>query len=324
VSVPIVNPNNNSHLRREGSYLTDSEGNVFPIVNGVPRIANSQNYTENFGVQWNMFDRTQLDRESDGLALSHERLVAESGWKLSDLDGKNVLEVGSGAGRFSKVVLEYSKAQLYSVDYSDAVSSNQKNNGPISPDRFHLFQASIYELPFPDNVFDKIFCFGVLQHTPDFQAAVKALIKKAKPGGEIVIDFYPINGWWTKVHAKYIFRPLTRRISYARLFNIIENNVDWLIKFSRLLNKVGLSILTRFLPLVDLRTMPQKGLNEVQFREWVILDTFDMFSPEHDHPQRISDVSAMFYESGVNVTFEGFVEYSTKLKAAVVRGIKIA
>ena len=61
--------------------------------------------------------------------------------------------------------------------------------------------------------FDKVFCFGVLQHTPDFQSSVKALISKTKPGGEVVVDFYPIKGWWTKVHAKYIFRPWTKRMS---------------------------------------------------------------------------------------------------------------
>jgi len=33
----------------------------------------------------------------------------------------------------------------------------------------HLFQASIYELPFAPRQFDKVFCFGVLQHTPDFK-----------------------------------------------------------------------------------------------------------------------------------------------------------
>ena len=273
-------------------------------------------------MQWNLFDKTQLDREGDGLALSHERLVAESGWKLSELNGIDVLEVGSGAGRFSKALLEYSQAQLYSVDYSDAVSSNHKNNGKIAPDRFHLFQASIYEMPFPDDAFDKVFCFGVLQHTPDFESAVEALISKAKPGGEVVVDFYPVNGWWTKVHAKYIFRPWTKGMSHERLFKIIENNVDWLIKLSGQLNRLGLGILTRILPLVDLRTLPQVGLSETQFREWVVLDTFDMFSPEHDHPQRIKDVAAMFGKFGAKVTFAGFVKYAGGFKAAVVRGIK--
>lgn len=322
MTVLIINPKNNLPLSFSDGKLMDSEANIFPIINGVARIADLDNYTENFGIQWNKFDKTQLDREDDELKLSQKRFFAESGWKPDDLAKKNILEVGSGAGRFSKVVLEHTQAQLYSIDYSDAVSANYKNNGPIAPGRFHLFQASIYEMPFPDNTFDKVFCFGVLQHTPDFQSSVKSLISKAKLGGEVVVDFYPIKGWWTKIHAKYIFRPWTKRMTHERLFNLIEKNVAWLIYLSRFLNKVGLGVITRILPIVDLATMPSAYLNEVQFREWVVLDTFDMFSPEHDHPQRIRDVATMFSSNGVNVTFAGFVEFGDGFKAAVVRGIK--
>lgn len=318
----IINPKNNLPLSLIDGKLTDADGNTFHFNNGVVHIADLDNYTKSFGVQWNKFDTTQLDRDFDGLVLSQKRFFAESGWSPHDLAGNDVLEVGSGAGRFSKVVLQHTQAQLYSVDYSDAVSANFKNNGQIAPDRFHLFQASIYEMPFTDNVFDKVFCFGVLQHTPDFGLAVKALISKAKSGGEVVVDFYPIKGWWTKVHAKYIFRPWTKKMSHERLLSLIEINANWLIKVSRLLTKNGLGVFTRFLPIVDLNTIPSAGLTENQFREWVILDTFDMFSPEHDHPKRISDVMAMFKGEGVKVTFAGFVEYEKGFKAAVVRGIK--
>ena len=320
--VEIVNPRNKLPLFFSEGRLSDSEGNTFPVISGVARIANLDNYTESFGVQWNKFAKTQLDRERDGLKLSEKRFFAESGWKKFELAGINILEVGSGAGRFSKVVLEQTQAHLYSVDYSDAVSANFKNNGLTAPARFKLFQASIYEMPFPDNAFDKAFCFGVLQHTPDFQASVRTLIGKLKPGGELVVDFYPINGWWTKVHAKYLFRPWTKRMNYERLLAIIEANVDWLIKVSRSLKKVGLGVLTRFLPLVDLATIPSVGLTISEYREWAVLDTFDMFSPEHDHPQRISDVVAMFNCNGVCVTFAGFIEYADGVRAAVVRGIK--
>ncbi len=320
--IKIVNPANLSPLHVEVDKLTDAEGNIFPIIKGVARIADMNNYTENFGIQWNKFDKTQLDRVSDGLEISCDRFFSESGWNADDLDGNNILEVGSGAGRFSKVILEHTKAQLYSVDYSDAVTANFKNNGEIAPDRFHLFQASIYEMPFIDNSFDKVFCFGVLQHTPSFETAVRALISKAKPGGEVVVDFYPIRGWWTKVHAKYILRPWTKKLNHADLFKIIESNVDWLIRLASGMQGIGLGALTRFLPLVDLRTIPRSGLSEGQFREWVMLDTFDMFSPEHDHPQRVKDVADMFGDNGAKVTFAGFVEYANGFKAAVVRGIK--
>ena len=322
MTIPIINPKNNATLNPSDNNLMDIHGNFFPIINGVARIAELNNYTENFGVQWNKFDKTQLDRQNGSLLLSYDRFFAESGWDPKDLANKNILEVGSGAGRFSKVVLEHTQANLYSLDYSDAVTANFKNNNSIAPNRFHLFQASIYEMPFRDNEFDKVFCFGVLQHTPNFGLSINALISKVKPGGEVVVDFYPINGWWTKLHAKYLFRPWTKKLNHQRLFTLIEDNVDWLMRLSGILSKVGLGVLTRFLPLVDLNTLPKRGLSEAQIREWVVLDTFDMFSPEHDHPQKISDVARMFNANGADVTFAGFVGFGDGFRAAVVRGVK--
>mgnify|MGYP001590918372 CR=1 FL=1 len=322
MTIATINPGNKYPLQLKGDHLVDIEGNAFPIVKGVARIAESENYTENFGMQWNKFDKTQLDCESDGLDLSRRRFFAETHWDQEDLSGKNILEVGSGAGRFSKVVLEDTKGTLYSVDYSDAVTANFKNNGHIAPDRFHLFQASIYEMPFPDNSFDKVFCFGVLQHTPDFDASVKALVRKTKPGGEIVVDFYPIKGWWTKLNAKYILRPITKRMSHARLFSLIERNIDWLIKAHFLLHSMGLGVMTRFLPVCNVKESFPKTLTTSELREWAILDTFDQYSPEHDHPQRMLNVVKMFEKHGARVTFTGFEFFGEGMSSAVVRGIR--
>ena len=319
----IINPQNNLPLRLVEGKLVDDQGNTFLIIDGVARIADVENYTDNFGVQWNKFDKTQLDREKDGRNLSRKRFFAETQWDQVDLLGKNVLEVGSGAGRFSEVVLRHTKANLYSVDYSGAVTANFNNNRSIAPDRFHLFQAGIYELPFPDNSFDKVFCIGVLQHTPDFEASVKSLICKAKPNTEVVVDFYSINGWWTKISAKYILRPFTKRMDHKLLMGLIESNIDWLIRAEKILHILGLGVLARFLPIVDIKHTFPKYLSKSERREWAVLDTFDMFSPEYDNPQRIEDVAAMFRRHGADVTFAGF-EYFDGFSAAVVRGVKLA
>jgi hypothetical protein len=39
-----------------------------------------------------------------------------------------------------------------------------------------------------------------------------------------------------------------------------------------------------------------------------VLDTFDMFSPEHDRPQRVAAVARMFERHGARVTFAGYVD----------------
>ena len=318
--VELVNPASHQPLRLEGESYRDAAGNVFSRAGGIGRFCEVDNYASSFGTQWNIFRETQIDKPEDGLDASATRLFRETGWSPEDLAGLDILEVGSGAGRFSRAILQGTKANLYSVDYSSAVDANLANNGTIAPDRFHLFQASIYELPFRDDSFDRVFCFGVLQHTPDFEASVEALIRKAKPGGEIVVDFYPIRGFWTKINAKYMLRPFTRKMPHDRLLALVRRSIPWLLKLSLGMNRVGLHALTRFLPIPDLRTIPQ-GVSPELMREWMVMDTFDMLSPEHDHPQRLRKVCRMFERHGAKVTLAGFLDNGSG-EAPVVRAIK--
>src|SRR4051794_34270654 len=218
--VELINPSNGKRLRRVGDELVDGEGGSYPVVRDIPRICEPGNYTDSFGKQWNAFRLTQIDSAEQ--ELSRRRFFAETGWTPEQLDGIDLLEVGSGAGRFTRVVLERSRANLFSIDFSNAVEANLKTNGELAGGRLHLFQASIYEMPFPDESFDKIFCIGVLQHTPSFERSIRALVQKAKRGAEIVVDFYPIRGWWTKLSAKYLLRPVTKRMAHDRLLGLIE------------------------------------------------------------------------------------------------------
>jgi SAM-dependent methyltransferase len=321
MDIALINPANGLPLSEAGEWLQDAEGNRFPIVRGIPRVCDASNYAENFGKQWNLFRGTQMDRPEEGQTQSEERFFTTTGWLPETLEGQSVLEVGSGAGRFSRVVLGRTRANLWSVDYSTAVEANYANNRALGSDRFHLAQASIYELPFPDDSFDKVFCMGVLQHTPDFEASVRALIRKARPGGEIVVDFYPIRGFWTKLHAKYLLRPVTKRMSHERLLGLIESNVGWMMELSAFLSRIRLGALNRFIPLVDLdRVLPGTLTPDVR-REWAVLDTFDMFSPEYDNPQRVERVAKMFRDNGAEVTFAGFLQTGGS-RAAVVRGVR--
>lgn len=317
--IKLVNPFNDKELHNVNNGLEDAVGNFFPLINGAYRFVKDENYTENFGFQWSRFVTTQIDKSTKS-TLSKNRFFAVTGWEKEDLTDKNILEVGSGAGRFSQIVLDDTKANLYSIDYSNAVEANFKNNGPNS--RLHLYQASIYEMPFAKESFDKVFCFGVLQHTPDVEKSVKSLIEMAKPGAEVVVDFYPINGWWTKVHAKYILRPYTKKMSHQALYDKINSNADRLINTYKFLSKIGLGkIGTRFLPICDIDGTLPKNLTKEKLREMVVLDTFDMFSPEYDQPQKISTVVDWFKKYGMTEVWGGTVSESG-FRTAVVKGVK--
>ncbi len=320
-AIHYFNPFNQSTLSRESGYfLCRLTGRKFPILNGIPRFCPADNYSESFGFQWNQFDRTQLDLHS-GVDQTQQRFFAETGWDPQELSHCSLLEVGSGAGRFSEVILRTTTGVLHSVDYSSAVDVNRRNNASYG-ERLQLAQASIYELPFADNSFDKVFCLGVLQHTPSFSDSVAALISKARAGGEIVVDFYPINGWYTKLHSKYLLRPITKRLPKPVLLNLIRLNIRWMLVLFDLLCALRLSALTRFVPITDVRGFP-RSLSPAQRREWAVMDTFDGFSPEYDNPQRVQDVARMFSSRGCEVTHAGLVHYPGG-SGMVVRAIKRA
>ena len=155
-------PLTNQALRKAKNALIDPEGENYPIVASIPRFVLAENYAADFGAQWNRFPRTQLDSYS-GLSLSEERLARCLRGELIELRGQRVLEAGSGAGRFTEVLLEHG-ALLDSFDFSNAVEANAKNNGHRA---FALAQADIRAIPFPRGAYDYVICLGVLQITPD-------------------------------------------------------------------------------------------------------------------------------------------------------------
>ena len=317
----LINPYNFSLLKSVDNKLVDDSGTVFPKIRGVIRIVDGSNYTDNFGFQWNKFQKTQIDREKKDCLISKIRFFAETNWDPSSLKNQNLLEVGCGAGRFSQVVLSNTKANLYSIDFSSAVEANYRNNKEYK-NRIQIFQASIYAMPFQNNSFDKVFCLGVLQHTPNFKLSIESLSEKVSTGGELVIDFYPVNGWWTKINAKYILRPWLKRVDHKKLFSLIEKNIDWMITLYFFNKKVGLGkLFNRFLPIPDISSTIPDSLSSDELRNWVILDTFDMFSPEYDNPQTIEQVKKWIEDSGLRVTFADYVYYGNS-RAAVVRANK--
>jgi ubiquinone/menaquinone biosynthesis C-methylase UbiE len=319
--VPVVDPRDGKPLCPTENGLMAEDGECYPYVRGAYRMLlpheRQGNYTENFGKQWNIFARTQIDDHS-GVELSRRRFFAQTGW--DEMPGETLLEVGSGAGRFSRVVLQHTRATLYSVDYSAAVEANYANNGPH--ERLFLFQAGVYALPFPPESFDKVFCFGVLQHTPDVRKTVRSLAEMVKPGGQLAVDFYPIKGWWSKIHAKYILRPWTKNMDHEKLLALIRRYTPRMLAIADFSYKIGLGkIVNRFLPLCDVKVCLPPGLSPEQRLEWAVLDTFDMFSPAYDQPQKISTVEKWFKELGFKDVFAGFVHYEGG-SGAVVRGTK--
>jgi SAM-dependent methyltransferase len=297
----LRSPIDGSELVYENDNLVDGSSNIFPIINSIPRFVEADNYAESFGFQWNIFDQTQIDKFTAN-NISSERLCKNSGWSNEVLQGKKLLEVGSGAGRFTEIILK-TGADVYSIDYSNAVEANWRNNNSIKD--FFLAQANIYKLPFEQHFFDYILCFGVIQHTPDVEASFLSLVKHLKPGGEIAIDVYSKN-WKSFFYTKYWVRPLTKRIDKNKLLKIIRWYVPKWFPVSSVLLKVPFAgkFLAQVIPIVNYsKQFP--FLNKKQLVEWAVLDTFDMLSPAHDHPQSLATLRKWATEANLEILYCG-------------------
>ena len=95
-----------------------------------------------------------------------------------------------------------------------------------------------------------------------------------------------------------------------------------MISATTFFNKIGIGkFVNRFIPICDIKgTLPQ-GLTKEELKEWCILDTFDMFSPEYDQPQKVSTVKKWFEENGMEKVWGGTIIFDNST-AYVVKGIK--
>lgn len=258
----------------------------YPIVNYIPRFVDNDNYARGFGFQWNRHARAQLDR-FNGTTISTDRFYSSTRWDRETLKDLKILEAGCGAGRFTEVMLA-AGLEVFSVDYSNAVDACLANHG-LHPN-LHLIQGDIYHLPFEKSQFDRVFCLGVLQHTPDVEKSFHCLVDQLSPGGCIAVDVYP-NTLKARLHyPRYVLRPLAKRLPAPFLYKLVVGTVYALLPVSLLLKKIP--VLGRYLyPLVPVAnywgTHPLEG---EMLREWSIIDTFDWLASWYDQPQTESTV----------------------------------
>ncbi|MBA3765944.1 MAG: methyltransferase domain-containing protein [Acidobacteria bacterium] len=280
---------------REGSLLAEETGERYRISNFIPRFVEDDSYTASFGEQWNRYRRTQLDR-FNGTTLSHERFFSGTGWTKEEMRGQRILEVGGGAGRFTEVMIE-TGAEIYSIDYSSAVDASWANNGPHP--RLFIAQADLYRMPFQKAFFDKVFCYGVVQHTPDVKRTVMSLIPFLKPGGKIAIDIYLKLPWIHRWTAKNWYRPLTKRMPRTMLRKFVEWYVPRWIPIDNLCQRLPVlrTVVPAIIPCWNYTGM--LPLTADQIEKWAILDTFDALSPRYDSPQTIETAREWFEEAGL-------------------------
>ena len=158
-----------------------------------------QNQIENttgslFGELWKDLSSEQF---RDSVELFTKRAIANN-FDLDWLKGKTCLDAGCGSGRYSVALAIHGAAKITAVDVSSTGLETARNNAQEF-NQIQFQQASVLNLPFPDQSFDLVWCAGVLMITSDFDKGLSELTRVLKPNGKLFLLVYGAGGLRWKV-----------------------------------------------------------------------------------------------------------------------------
>lgn len=268
-------------------------GAASQVRGGIVRFRDDDGYASSFALQWGRFQLEQYD-SVNGTQLYGKRFARETGWPKQGLEGETILEAGCGAGAFSLHLLR-TGANLVSFDYSSAVDVAASHN---RNERAVFCQADILSMPFKEGAFDRVFCHGVLQHTPDPKASFMALCRVLQPGGQLSIDVYKKDWRIRPWKSKRLWRWLTVRMDQGRLLRFLEWFIPRWLPIDTALKSVPFfgNYLGAVIPCWNYFRRPE--LSKEQQRAWAVMDTFDALAPRYDIPASLGEVRSWFREAG--------------------------
>jgi SAM-dependent methyltransferase len=141
---------------------------------------------QDFSEQWTWYF------DNDGYFGSEELLadVLAPLWRLDDLAGCTVAEIGCGNGRFLKTMAQYA-TKVIGIEPGDGVDNARSWNRDLN--NVEVMRADVYSLPSLPKL-DHVFSIGVVHHLPDPRRALELMRGLLKPGGRCTIWVYGKEG----------------------------------------------------------------------------------------------------------------------------------
>ena len=227
---------------------------IYPIVDGIPRFvpenfwklgddnSSIQEKTKNyFGFEWDYFNDWGFIEDTEenlnnvelyGGLVAHRKAAFASKCRMTQDDlklGNIILDAGCGNGRYTYEAGLNANGFVIGVDIGYGSVKSAFNNCK-DLDNVFIIQASLFELPFKDNVIDSCFSNGVLMHTGNAKNAFMEIARTIKPEGCFVAHLYrKLNFVW-EIN-DYMIRFITTKLS-------IEHN----LKFAKIMAKLSKKI----------------------------------------------------------------------------------
>ncbi len=234
--VPLVSDRILACLKRPGGSDDDrleliehglrcvQTGDVFPFIDGVPSLlAQDRGDGEDVTARVKSFYESHPFPSYEGLEEFGE-LVTKGNRNSFSVDllnaigfNKTILECGCGTGQLSQF-LQLNNNHVLGVDLSLSslrlAVEHKRRNGLL---RSSFAQMDLFDLAIKDDQFDVVISHGVLHHTYDARLAFANIVRKAKPGGIIMVGLYN----------RYARVPTWLR---SKLIGLLGPNIDYVVR----------------------------------------------------------------------------------------------
>lgn len=188
------------------------------------------------------------DQKNSDIPWHMRKVAARLNLKSQD----SVLDIACGTGDWLKVLEQSYKVKVSGIDISASAVHLAQENIPNAD----IHHGIAEQLPFDSKQFDVITCMGSLEHFLDQPAALKEMLRVAKPDAKFLI-LVPNSGF------------LTRRLGLYKGTNqtSINETVRSIEEWSDMLRDAGLEIISVWR---DLHPLSRGWIAQGAFWQWPI------------------------------------------------------
>ncbi len=267
----------------DGYLYTDDTKYKYPIINGIPRFVDSNNYSKSFGWQWKKWSKVQFEENNIGKPMQNhttEMFNAITEMNYSNLSNDYILEIGCGSGRFLDI-LKNKNCTIIGIDNSESIDVTYKNLENVDKTKLLLVQCDTYNLPFKDSSFNHIYSIGVLHHTPNPTKIINNIFKILKSKGSFSLTVYNKNSYYSLPNVNM----------WRKFFNFLHPFLGFYpALIYSYFTVIFLRPITRLNKIFDiLIRIPFPFCNEKDFK-WSLLDTFDSVTPKYQNTYETYEV----------------------------------